>query len=119
MLERLNNPQESYNDKLSAGLNGARATSRDEGDILGSGPANEAGFRPEIQRLVQALSPDRVLRRDALMRETGTRYWHEAKFDRALQAAVDAHTIEELPQGFFRLPYPHDENSRSDGASAP
>ena len=65
----------------------------------------EAVIRAEIKRLVRALSRYRVLRSDALAREAGADVWHQAGFERALQAAVQAGEIEQLPFGFYRLPH--------------
>jgi hypothetical protein len=64
-----------------------------------------AVVRAEVNRLVRALRPYGVLRRDVLAREARAGSWHEAGFERALQSAVDAHRIEELPLGFYRLPH--------------
>jgi hypothetical protein len=65
----------------------------------------EAVIRAERNHLVRALSPYRVLRREALAREAGAAAWHQEGFRRALEAAVRAGDIEQLPFGFYRLPH--------------
>lgn len=62
-----------------------------------------AVLRAEVRRLVRALRPYGVLRRDALARAANAETWHEAGFERALQIAVGEHEIEQLPLGFYRL----------------
>ncbi len=65
-----------------------------------------AVLHAEIERLVRALSPYRVLRRTALKQASRAESWHEVGFDLALQAAIEDGKIEKLPLGFFRLPHP-------------
>jgi hypothetical protein len=65
-----------------------------------------AVVRAEIRRLVMALRPYGVLRRDVLARVAGALSWHQASFDRALHAAVQAGEIEERPLGFYAIPHP-------------
>jgi hypothetical protein len=57
----------------------------------------------EIKRLVTALSPVGVLRRDALARAAGATWWHEASFELALRAAVEAGRVKQLPLGFYSI----------------
>ena len=64
-----------------------------------------AVLRAEIRRLVAALRPYGVLRRDVLARTAGALDWHQAGFDRALHAAVEAGEIEERPLGFYAIPH--------------
>jgi hypothetical protein len=64
---------------------------------------NEAVLRAEVKRLVHALAPYGVLRRDVLRREAGAGNWHEPGFDRALDTAVKQGQIEALPLGFYGL----------------
>jgi hypothetical protein len=63
-----------------------------------------AVLHAEVTCLVNALSPFRVLRRDALARAAGATRWHEEMFDRALKAAVAQGQIKELPLRFYALP---------------
>jgi hypothetical protein len=65
----------------------------------------EAVIHAEIKRLIRTLSRYRVLRGDALAREAGADVWQQEGFDRALQAAIQAGEIEQLPFGFYRLPH--------------
>jgi len=65
----------------------------------------EAVVRAEIRRLVRALSPYGVLSREALSREAGAGRWHETRFERALDAAVEQGEIVALPLGFYGLPH--------------
>jgi hypothetical protein len=69
-----------------------------------SGQHDRAVVEAEVRRLVHALAPYGVLRRDALQREAGAGRWHEAGFGRAVAAALDAGEIRELPFGFYGLP---------------
>ncbi len=64
-----------------------------------------AVVRAEVNRLVRALRPYGVLRRDVLARTAKAGSWHEAGFERALRRAVEEHRIEELAFGFYRLPH--------------
>jgi hypothetical protein len=57
----------------------------------------------EIRRLVAALRPFGVLRRDALAQAAGAMRWHESDFELALGAAVEAGEIHELPLGFYAV----------------
>ena len=63
-----------------------------------------AVLHAEVMCLVNALSPFRVLRRDALARAAGATRWHENMFDRAIKAAVAPGQITELPLRFYALP---------------
>jgi hypothetical protein len=56
----------------------------------------------EVTCLVNALSPFRVLHRDALARAAGAKRWHEEMFDRAIKAAVAQGQI--MPLRFYALP---------------
>lgn len=76
------------------------------GDSFARGPHEQAVLDAEVRRLVRALGPYRVLPREALEREAKASSWHEADFDRALQAAVDEGKIAELPFGFYGFPHP-------------
>ena len=62
---------------------------------------DEAVLRAEVNRVVRALAPYRVLSRDVLRREAGAGNWHEPRFERALEAAVEQGRIEALPLGFY------------------
>ena len=73
---------------------------------------DRAVLRAEVKALVMALSPFRVLRRDALARAAGATRWHEEAFDQALAAAVDAGAIKELPLGFYGI-------GANDGSESP
>src|ERR1700758_4207708 len=64
-----------------------------------------AVVRAEVNRLVRALRPYGVLRRDVLARTARAGRWHEAGFERALRRAVEERRIEELAFGFYRLPH--------------
>ncbi len=64
-------------------------------------------LRAEINRLVRALAPYGVLRRDVLRRDVGAGKWHEPWFERALKAAVEEGEIEALPLGFYGLHRSH------------
>jgi hypothetical protein len=66
---------------------------------------DRAVLRAEIRRLVIALSPYGVLRRDALERAARARTWHEVSFEVALQAAVESGKLEKLPLGFYAIPH--------------
>jgi hypothetical protein len=72
-----------------------------------------AVVRAEVNRLVHALRPFGVLRRDVLAREAKAGSWREAGFERALERAVEEHTIEELPLGFYRLAQTESEDPSS------
>jgi len=72
---------------------------------------DEAVLRAEVNRVVRALAPYRVLSRDVLRREAGAGNWHEPRFERALEAAVEQGRIEALPLGFYGLR--HDERRTS------
>jgi hypothetical protein len=74
-----------------------------------------AVLRAEIGRLVTALRPYGVLRRDVLARTAGAMSWHQATFDRALVAAVEAGEIEKRPLGFYAIP--HRGSTRAANAS--
>jgi len=63
----------------------------------------EAILNAEVKRLVHALAPFGVLRRDVLAREVGASSWHEPVFEQALRAAVASGKIHKLPQGFYGL----------------
>jgi hypothetical protein len=65
----------------------------------------------EVNRLVRALRPYGVLRRDVLARTARAGSWHEAGFERALRRAVEEHRIEELALGFYRLPHTASKNT--------
>jgi hypothetical protein len=75
-----------------------------------------AVLRAEIRRLVAALRPYGVLRRDTLARAAGAPSWHQAGFDRALLAAVEAGEIEERPLGFYAIP--HQASSETSSAAS-
>jgi hypothetical protein len=64
---------------------------------------DDAVLQAEVRRLVHALCPFGVLRRDALKREACSASWHEGGFERALEAAIRAGRIERLPFEFYRL----------------
>jgi hypothetical protein len=66
-----------------------------------------AVLQAEVKRLVRALAPHGVLRRDALRREVGADNWHDRWFERALDAAVTQGQIEVLPLGFYGLRHRH------------
>jgi hypothetical protein len=70
-----------------------------------SGPSQHerAVVDAEVRRLVCALRPFGVLRRDALSRVACARNWHEGSFERALRAAIADGEIEELALGFYRI----------------
>lgn len=74
------------------------------GAAKGQSGHESAVLEAEVRRLVHALRPYGVLRRDALARAANVETWHEAGFERALRLAVAEHAIEELPLGFYRLP---------------
>lgn len=57
----------------------------------------------EVQDIVRALRPFGVLGRDALAQECNAAKWQEGGFDLALEAAVAAGAIEELPGGFYKI----------------
>ena len=67
-------------------------------------PHEQAVLHAEVTCLVNALTPFRVLRRDALARAAGATRWHEQTFDRAIEAAVQQGKINELPLRFYALP---------------
>lgn len=70
-----------------------------------------AVLHAQARRLVHALRPYGVLRRDALARAANAESWHEVGFERALRVAVAEHEIEKLPLGFYRLP--HSDSART------
>ncbi len=74
------------------------------GSAQGQSEHESAVVEAEIRRLVHALRPYGVLRRDALARAANVETWHGGGFERALRIAVAEHEIEELPLGFYRLP---------------
>jgi hypothetical protein len=61
----------------------------------------DAVIQAEVRGLARALSPYRVLPRDALRRASGADSWREGGFERALSAAVEAGRIKRLPSDFY------------------
>lgn len=57
----------------------------------------------EVQDIVRALAPYGVLGHDVLARECHASTWQEGDFEVALEAAVGAGVVEELPGGFYKL----------------
>ena len=55
----------------------------------------------EVGRLIHALAPYGVLRRDALARACGARRWRAGQFRSALEAAVESGRLRQLPLGFY------------------
>jgi hypothetical protein len=89
------------------------------GSAKGQSEHESAVVEAEIRRLVHALRPYGVLRRDALARAAKVETWHEAGFERALEIAVAEHEIEELPFGFYRLPHAESSGTGSVGTHDP
>ena len=58
-------------------------------------------IQAEVRRLARALAPYRVLPRSTLRRTAGAESWQEGGFDRALEAAVEAGKIKQLPADFY------------------
>jgi hypothetical protein len=103
-------------------LTGYRENVRSFGDhrpCSDNGEHESAVLHAEVRRLVRALRPYGVLRRDALARAANAETWHEAGFERALQIAVDEHEIEQLPLGFYRLPHSQSADSAGIGTHQP
>jgi hypothetical protein len=94
---------------------------------VGAGTPSEAAnsdhesavLRAEVRRLVRALRPYGVLRRDALARAACAETWHEAGFERALQLAVAHHEIEQLALDFYRLPHSGSPDTASTSTHQP
>ncbi len=61
----------------------------------------EAVIQAEVRRLVHAIRPFGILRRDFLARESGAERW-AGGFERALQASVEQGRLEARPFGFYR-----------------
>jgi hypothetical protein len=55
----------------------------------------------EVRRVLVALAPYGVMRRDALARACGARRWGDGQFQGALDAAVRAGRLRSLPFGFY------------------
>jgi hypothetical protein len=89
------------------------------GSAKGRSEHESAVVDAEIRRLVHALRPYGVLRRDVLARAANVETWHEAGFERALRIAVAEHEIEELPLGFYRLPRSESSGTGSVGTHDP
>ncbi len=94
----------------------ANTTAESDADRRASAHTSEARHElavvgAEVRRLVNALRPYGVLRRNALKRIAGAAKWHEASFERALSAAVEAGEIEQLPLGFYAAPREPDKQS--------
>ncbi len=71
-------------------------------------PEREAARRraiidAEVQDIVRALSPYGVLERDVLAERCRASTWQDGGFDEALDAAVAAGLVEQLPDGFYGL----------------
>ncbi|HEY3728157.1 MAG TPA: hypothetical protein VGL51_13335 [Solirubrobacteraceae bacterium] len=64
---------------------------------------DDAVLQAEARRVVHALRPFGILRKDALKRAACPTTWHEGGFDSALHAAIAAGKIEPLPFDFYRL----------------
>jgi len=60
----------------------------------------DAVIQAEVRRLARALTPYRLIERDALRRTAGAESWHDGGFERALTAAVEAGRIKRLSDGF-------------------
>ncbi len=56
-----------------------------------------------VQDIVRALAPFGILGRDALAGEANAQKWEEGGFEIALEDAVRAGVVEELPGGFYKL----------------
>lgn len=63
----------------------------------------DAVTQAEVHRIVHALRPYGVLRRDVLKREAAPGGWHEGSFEEALLAAVRSGKVEKLALDFYRL----------------
>ncbi|HEY3775576.1 MAG TPA: hypothetical protein VGL69_21410 [Solirubrobacteraceae bacterium] len=71
-------------------------------------PEREAARRraiidAEVQDIVRALAPYGVLDRDVLAERCRASTWQDGGFDEALEAAVAAGRVEQLPDGFYGL----------------
>jgi hypothetical protein len=60
----------------------------------------QALIQAEVRRLMHAIGPFGVLRRDALARAAGAEHW-PGRFDQALQAAVDQGRLEARPFDYY------------------
>ena len=58
----------------------------------------------EIREIIRALTPYGVLDRETLGDRTRQRGWQEGAFDTALAAAIREGVIEQLPDGYLKLP---------------
>ncbi len=63
----------------------------------------DAVTQAEVRRIVNALRPYGVLRRDVLKRQAAPGGWHEGSFEEALAAALRSGKVEKLPLDFYRL----------------
>lgn len=72
----------------------------------------EAVIEAEVRRLMRAVGPFGVLRRDALERAAGARYW-PVGFDQALRAAVEQGRLEARAFGFYREARPDERAGRA------
>jgi hypothetical protein len=71
-------------------------------------PEREAARRraiieAEVRDIVRALAPYGVLARDVIAERCRASAWQDGGFDEALDAAVAAGVVEELPDGFYGL----------------
>jgi len=64
---------------------------------------DRAVLHAEVRRLVLALSPFGVLRRDALARAAGATRCGDETVEQALAAAVEGGEIKELPLDFYAI----------------
>jgi hypothetical protein len=80
---------------------------------------DDAVLQAEVRRLVHALRPFGVLRKDALKRAACPTNWHQGGFDTALHVAVAAGKIEPLSFGFYRLASSEVEADADGDASPP
>ena len=64
---------------------------------------DRAVLHAEVRRLVLALSPFGVLRRDVLARAAGATRWSDETFEEALTAAVEGGEIKKLPLDFYAI----------------
>jgi hypothetical protein len=96
-----------------------RLDGRRTGSAVGQSEHESAVVEAEIRRLVHALRPYGVLRRDALARAANVDRWHEAGFEQALRLALAEREIEELPFGFYRLPRSESSGTKSVGTHDP
>lgn len=72
----------------------------------------EAVIEAEVRRLMRAVGPFGVLRRDALEGAAGARHW-PAGFDQALRAAVEQGRLEARAFGFYREARPEQRVRRA------